>query len=67
MTNEPEKYRQIIECEVPENQGLVFIKVIALPYQDAVEFDATQAREFAARILKAAERAEAQWGIKSSS
>ena len=61
MPTESEEHQQIIEVEVPEDQGLLFIKVVALPHLDAVEFDAAQAKTFALRILEAVERVEAQW------
>ena len=41
------KYEEIILCDAPENEGIVHIKVVALPYVDPVEFNIAEAREFA--------------------
>jgi len=58
---ETPQYQEIIECDGEVDQGLVFIRVVALPYQGSVEFDLSQARNFAARILKAVEEVEKGW------
>ncbi|MBN6103112.1 hypothetical protein JR064_13145 [Xanthomonas sp. CFBP 8703] len=60
-------YQETVDCEARQDEGLIFIKVVAMPYEDAVEFDVTQARAFAQRILSAVEIVEAGWLGKSSS
>ena len=54
-------YNEFIECRASVDEGLVFIKVVAMPYQGAVEFDVTQARAFAATILEAVALVESGW------
>ena len=58
---EPPRHQEIIECDGEVDQGLVFIRVVALPSQSSVEFDTSQARNFAERILKAVEAVEKGW------
>lgn len=60
-------YKRTIDCEARQDEGLIFIKVVAMPYEDAVEFDVKQARAFAQRILSAVEIVEAGWAGKSRS
>ncbi len=55
------KYEEIIMCEAPEDEGIIHIKVIALPYNDPVEFNTEEAREFAQKILSAADEIEKKW------
>ena len=55
-------YEEIVMCEAPEEECLVFIKVISMPYQDPVEFNTAEARAFAQKILAAVEHIEANWG-----
>ena len=61
MADEGESYQEIVECDAPEGEGVIFIKVVALPFQGAVEFDTKQARAFARRILSAVDVVEKQW------
>lgn len=66
MTDIPEKpYEETVSCEGRPEEGVVFIKVVAMPYEDAVEFDVTQARAFAQRILAAVDLVESGWVGKS--
>jgi hypothetical protein len=44
----------------------LFIKVVAMPHGDPVEFDVTQARLLASRIMAAVETVEAGWVGKGS-
>ena len=40
MTDSPEqKYKETVSCEPRQDEGLIFIKVVAMPHEDAVEFD----------------------------
>jgi len=59
-------YKETVTCEPSADEGLVFIKVVAMPYGDSVEFDVAQARAFAQRILAAVAVVEAGWVRKSS-
>jgi hypothetical protein len=66
MTTRPEQpYQETVACEARQDEGVIFIKVVAMPYETAVEFDVTQARAFAKQILAAAETVEAGWVGKS--
>ncbi|OOG52154.1 hypothetical protein B0E48_17390 [Rhodanobacter sp. C03] len=58
-------YEETVSCEARQDAGIIFIKVVAMPYEDAVEFDVTQARAFAKRILDAVEVVELGWVGKS--
>lgn len=60
-------YQETVDCEARQDEGVIFIKVVAMPYEGAVEFDVAQARAFAQRILSAVEIVEAGWLGKSSS
>jgi hypothetical protein len=60
-----QQYHETVSCEARQDEGLIFIKVVAMPYEDAVEFDVTQARAFAQQILTAVEIVEAGWVGKS--
>lgn len=60
-------YQQTVDCEARQDEGLIFIKVVAMPYEDAVEFDVAQARAFAQKILSAVEIVEAGWAGKCRS
>ena len=62
---QPPKYEEIVTCEGAQDEGVIHIKVIALPYQDPVEFNTTEARAFAERIFRAVEHVEAGWVGKS--
>lgn len=59
-------YSETVSCEASADEGLLFIKVVAMPHGDPVEFDVTQARALAQRILSAVEIVEAGWVGKSS-
>ena len=62
MTDTPEQpYQETVACEARQDEGVIFIKVVAMPYEAAVEFDTTQARAFAQQILSAVEIVEAGW------
>jgi hypothetical protein len=66
MVDTPEKpYKETVSCEARQDEGVIFIKVVAMPYEAAVEFDVTQARAFAREILSAVEIVEAGWVGKS--
>ena len=60
------EYSEIVSCEASADEGLLFIKVVATPHGDPVEFDVTQARALAKRILAAVETVEAGWVGKST-
>ena len=67
MTTSPEQpYQETVACEARQDEGVIFIKVVAMPYEAAVEFDVAQARVFAQQILSAVETVEAGWVGKSS-
>lgn len=59
--NSPQ-YQEFIDCDVSEEEGLLFIKVVAMPYQDPVEFNAAEARAFAEKILEGVKRIEERFG-----
>ncbi|WP_157469281.1 hypothetical protein [Dyella thiooxydans] len=62
MSEQPPKpYEETVSCEARQDEGVVFIKVVAMPFEGAVEFDVTQARAFAERILAAVEAVESGW------
>jgi len=62
MTDYPEQsYDETVTCEPRHDEGLIFIKVVAMPHEDAVEFNVAQARSFAQQILSAIEVIEAGW------
>jgi len=66
MTGTSEQpYQETVSCEARQDEGVVFIKVVAMPYEAAVEFDVTQARAFAQQILTAVEIVESGWVGKS--
>ena len=54
-------YEEIVSCEAPEEEGIVHIKVVALPYNDPVEFNTAEARTFTEKILAAVEEIESKW------
>lgn len=58
-------YQETVTCDGRPDEGLIFIKVVAMPHEDAVEFDVTQARAFARQILSAIEIVESGWVGKS--
>lgn len=57
----PPRHEEVVFCEASREQGLAFIKVVALPHQDPVEFDTAQARALAEKLLRAVEEVEAGW------
>lgn len=59
------EYSETISCEASADEGLLFIKVVAMPHGDPVEFDVTQARALAQRLLMAVDKVEAGWVGKS--
>ena len=61
----PKPYEETVLCEARQDEGVIFIKVVAMPFEGAVEFDTTQARAFAMRILAAVEVVENGWAGKS--
>ena len=66
MTDSPEqRYQETVTCEPRQGEGLIFIKVVAMPHEGAVEFDVAQARSFAQQILSAVDVIEAGWVGKS--
>ena len=60
------QYTETISCEASAEEGLIFIKVVAMPHSDPIEFDVTQARALAQRILAAVEVVESGWVGKSA-
>ena len=56
------QYEEFIDCQVSEDEGLIFIKVIAMPYQDPVEFNTEEARVFAEKILDGVKKIEERFG-----
>jgi hypothetical protein len=61
----PSAYQETVSCEPRQDEGVLFIKVVAMPDEAAVEFDVSQARAFAHQILSAIEIVEAGWVGKS--
>jgi len=59
MTNQ--RYEEVVMCDAPEEEGIIHIKVVALPYIDPVEFNTDEARAFAQQILSAVEKIEKKW------
>ena len=59
---ENQRYEETIMCEAREDEGLLFIKVVAMPYRDPGEFNTGEAKAFAQRILDGVARIEAAWG-----
>ncbi|SOU05279.1 hypothetical protein LMG19144_00314 [Xanthomonas arboricola pv. fragariae] len=48
MSNTSKKPHQETEtCEPRPGEGVIFIKVVAMPHEDAVDFETVQARAFA--------------------
>lgn len=64
--NLEQPYQQTVACEARQDEGVIFIKVVAMPYEAAVEFNVTQARAFAQQILSSVEIIEAGWVGKSN-
>ena len=60
-TDSQEQYEETISCYGSKDEGLVFIKVVAMPYGDHVEFNTADARNFANKILAAVQEAESCW------
>jgi hypothetical protein len=56
------QYEEFVDCHVSEEEGLIFIKVVVMPYQDPVEFNTSEARAFAEKILAGVKRIEEQFG-----
>ncbi|MEA9579491.1 hypothetical protein VC218_11395 [Xanthomonas nasturtii] len=56
-----EPYRITMSCEALQDESFSFIKVVAMPSDDAVEFNVTEARAFAQQILSAVAIVEAGW------
>ncbi len=56
-----EQYEETISCHGSKDEGLVFIKVVAMPHGDHVEFNTAEARDFANQILAAVQMAESGW------
>jgi len=63
--SEHSSYEETVLCEARQDEGVVLIKVVAMPHEGSVEFDITQARAFAERILAAVEVVESGWVGKS--
>ncbi|QRP63820.1 hypothetical protein I6J77_17280 [Rhodanobacter sp. FDAARGOS 1247] len=59
--NSAKPYEETVSCEARQDEGVIFIKVVAMPFEGAVEFDTAQARAFAKRILAAVEVVESGW------
>ena len=60
-----EQYVETISCIGSKEEGLVFIKVVAMPHESHIEFDTAQARDFANKILAAVDEVESGWVGKS--
>ncbi len=66
MTDSPDqKYQETVTCVPHQDEGIILIKVVAMPHEDAVEFDVAQARSFAQQVLSAVDVVEAGWAGKS--
>lgn len=62
MQDEMERpYQEIVLCEGRQDEGIIFIKVVALPGVDAVEFDSAGAHRFVAQLQAAIAHVEAGW------
>jgi hypothetical protein len=56
MPTGTDKYQEIIQCEADETAGLVFIKVVSMPYLGSIEFNTNEAQKFAHQILDSVEK-----------
>ncbi|RJU09136.1 hypothetical protein XcmpCFBP7700_19260 [Xanthomonas campestris] len=62
MQDEMERpYQEIVLCEGRQDEGVIFIKVVALPGVGAVEFDTAGAHRFVAQLQAAIAHVEAGW------
>lgn len=57
-------HQETVTCERRPGEGVIFIKVVVMPHEDAVEFDTAQARAFAQQISSAVETVESGWVAK---
>lgn len=57
----PMQYVETVSCEPSKEEGLIFMKVIAMPHGDPVEFNVEEARKFARQILAAVAEVESGW------
>lgn len=55
------RYEEVVACEAVKEEGLVFIKVTAMPYQDPAEFNLAEARAFSELVARAVEEVESGW------
>ncbi|MEO7916034.1 MAG: hypothetical protein ABIR16_00195 [Dokdonella sp.] len=58
-------YKETVSCEARLDEGVIFIKVVSMPCEGAVEFDVAQARAFAESVLAAVDVVELGWVGKS--
>lgn len=59
--NRQPTYEEVVMCEGSQEEGVIHIKVVALPYQDPVEFNTAEAREIVETIVRAIDHVEAGW------
>jgi len=45
-------YEELVDCHISEEEGLLFIKVVAMPYQDPVEFNTARHVHLLSKFLK---------------
>ncbi|MCC5086943.1 hypothetical protein [Xanthomonas campestris] len=55
------QYQEMVLCEGRQDEGVIFIKVVALPGVGAVEFDTASAYRFVAQLQAAIAHVEAGW------
>jgi len=60
-SNSETHYTETVTVEGRPEEGLIFIKVVAMPHGDPVEFDLSQARALADQLLKAIENVQSGW------
>jgi hypothetical protein len=51
-------YEEIISCEANEEEGLIHIKIVALPYINSVEFNIEEARQLSEKLNLAIKKIE---------
>ena len=52
------QYQEEVSCEASQEEGLVHIKVVAMPYVNPIEFNWEEARIFGEKVLAAAKLIE---------
>jgi hypothetical protein len=51
-------YEEVISCEAAEEEGLIHIKIVALPYNDPIEFNIEEARQLSEKLSIAIRKIE---------